>query len=264
MAPNELSDWYWGVPQLTRYWFTGSVVLPLIGRIGLVSPYSMVLMWDKLAYSFHIWRPVTAVLYYPISPQTGFHYLINLYFLYSYSSALENGQFSGNPAEYAFLLLFCWVCLVILGCFLQLYLLMDPMVLAVLYIWCQLNRDTIVQFWFGMQFKAMYLPWVLLAFNMIIQGGGWMELMGILVGHLYFFLVFKYPQDLGGRQLIGAPQFLYRLFPRLRGGLAGFGAAPTNRRREGDEDAARRRDGGGGWNHNPFPGSGHRLGEAQD
>ena len=31
---------------------------------------------------------------------------------------------------------------------------MDPMVLSVLYIWCQLNRDTIVSFWFGMRFKV--------------------------------------------------------------------------------------------------------------
>ncbi|PAA72699.1 hypothetical protein BOX15_Mlig003689g1 [Macrostomum lignano] len=261
MAPNELAEWYWNVPRLSRYWFTGSVVLPLLGRIGLLSPYSMILVWEKLAYSFHIWRPITALLYYPISPQTGFHYLINLYFLYSYSTALESGQFAGNPAEYAFLLLFCWICLVALGCAVGLYLLMDPMVLAVLYIWCQLNRDTIVQFWFGMQFKAMYLPWVLLAFNMIIQGGGFTELLGILVGHLYFFLAFKYPQDLGGRQLIGAPEFLYRLLPRQRGGVSGFGVPPSNRRREDGTDGAGDDERRGGWFQNRFPGAGHRLGQ---
>lgn len=33
-------------------------------------------------------------------------------------------------------------------------------------------------------------------------------LLGILVGHLYFFLMFKYPQDFGGTQLLSTPQFL--------------------------------------------------------
>ena len=33
-------------------------------------------------------------------------------------------------------------------------LLMDPLVLSVLYVWCQVNKDMIVQFWFGMQFKV--------------------------------------------------------------------------------------------------------------
>ena len=33
-------------------------------------------------------------------------------------------------------------------------LLMNPMILSVLYIWCQFNKDQIVQFWFGTQFKV--------------------------------------------------------------------------------------------------------------
>ena len=33
---------------------------------------------------------------------------------------------------------------------------MDPLVLSVLYVWCQVNKDMIVQFWFGMQFKVEY------------------------------------------------------------------------------------------------------------
>ena len=37
---------------------------------------------------------------------------------------------------------------------------------------------------------------------------GWNELLGILVGHFYFFLMFKYPQDFGGTQFISTPQIL--------------------------------------------------------
>lgn len=33
---------------------------------------------------------------------------------------------------------------------------MDPLVLSVLYVWCQVNKDMIVQFWFGMQFKVRF------------------------------------------------------------------------------------------------------------
>lgn len=97
------------------------------------------------------------------------------------------------------------------------------MVLSVLYVWCQLNKDTIVNFWFGTRFKAMYLPWVLLAFNMVISGGGLMELVGILVGHLYFFLMFKYPQELGGPVLLQTPAILKQWFPDQTGGVHGFG-----------------------------------------
>lgn len=34
------------------------------------------------------------------------------------------------------------------------------------------------------------------------------ELIGNLIGHLYYFLMFKYPMDLGGRAFLSTPQFL--------------------------------------------------------
>jgi derlin-1 len=34
------------------------------------------------------------------------------------------------------------------------------------------------------------------------------ELAGVAVGHLYFFLMFKYPQDFNGVQLLKTPEIL--------------------------------------------------------
>ena len=45
-----------------------------------------------------------------------------------------------------------------------------PLVISVLYVWCQVNHETVVQFWFGTQFKAMYLPWALAGFNVLLGG----------------------------------------------------------------------------------------------
>ncbi|ELU14793.1 hypothetical protein CAPTEDRAFT_179997 [Capitella teleta] len=243
MASNDIGDWYRNIPQISRYWFTASVVFPLLGKLGILSIFYMVLHFEMTVYGFQFWRPVTALFFYPLTPQTGFHFLINLYFLYSYSTRLETGIFFGRPADQLFMLIFNWICLVIIGFLVGLMLLMDPMILSVLYIWCQLNKDTIVQFWFGTQFKAMYLPWILVAFNMIIRGGGFNELLGIMVGHLYFFLAYKYPQDFGGRSFLQTPQFLYKFFPNQRPGVSGFGVPPSTRRRpeENDDPNARRR-----------------------
>ncbi|ESO82769.1 hypothetical protein LOTGIDRAFT_205920 [Lottia gigantea] len=251
MASNDIGDWFRSIPPITKYWFTGSIVLPLAGRIGLFSPMWMILHFQSFIYKFQFWRPLTAVLYYPIAGPKGFHYLINLYFLYSYSTRLETGIFDGRPADYIFMLFFNWICLVILGFATDLMLLMDPMILSVLYVWCQLNKDQIVSFWFGTRFKAMYLPWVLLAFNMVIGQGGLQELLGIVVGHLYFFLMFKYPQDFGGNRMINVPSFLYKYFPNRRGGMGGFGQAPSSRR---NQDNNR----GGGGRHDW--GQGNQLG----
>lgn len=248
---SDLGDWFRSVPFFTRYWFAGTIGFTLIGRFGLVNPRNLVLFLEPLK-RFQIWRLVTCVLYYPIQ-QGGFHYLINLYFLYNYSRRLEESTFQGKPADYLFLLLFNWTCCVILGLIVELPLLMDPMVLSVLYIWCQLNKDAIVSFWFGTRFKAMYLPWVLLGFNLVMSGGGIMELLGILVGHLYYFLMFKYPQELGGPTLLQTPAFLKSWFPDQIGGVHGFGVPPQ---RTAAPDAPRGRGMFGGHNW----GRGYTLG----
>ena len=156
---SDFSDWYKSVPQITRGWFTGSVVLPLIARFGLISPMYLVLLFQPFWNKFHFWRPITGSFlkcslfskeyikfYYPITPQTGFTYLINLYFMYSYSTRLETGTFDGRPADFLFMLIFNWLLLVMIGFAAGIFYLMDPMILAVMYVWCQLNRDTIVMF----------------------------------------------------------------------------------------------------------------------
>lgn len=252
MAENDLGIWFRSIPIVTRWWFSLSIVFPLLGKLGLINGYYMILDYHSIVSRFQIWRLFTACVYYPVMPQTGFHYLINLYFLYSYSSRLETGLFDGRPADHLFMILFNGIILIIIGLLLPLRLLMDPLILSVLYVWCQINKDTIVQFWFGMQFKAMYLPWVLAIFNMVIQGGGLTELLGIFVGHLYFFLMFKYPQDFGGTRFLTTPSILYNLLPNRQGGVSGFGVAPASRR---PRDQGNHGDGWGGW------GRGHRLGD---
>jgi len=210
---SDFGIWYRSIPQITRYWFTGATVIPLLGRFGFFSPYLMLLDWSLFFNKFQIWRPLTALFYYPVTPQTGFHWLLMCYFLYTYSKDLESGHFDGHTADYLFMLIFNWICCTIICFAAEIYFLLEPMVLSVLYVWCQFNKDRVVSFWFGMVFKALYLPWILVAFNMILRGGGINELLGILVGHTYYFLAYQYSQDYNGSVLIQTPQFFKKLVP---------------------------------------------------
>ena len=267
---NAIHDWIKSLPIFTKYWFGGTVLFTLLGRFSILYPHWLILTWDTFISRFHIWRPVTGLLYYPINPWTGFHFLVMLYYLYNYSLRLETGLFDGRPADYMFMLIFNWLLVVVLALFLQFWhlasmtqfllnmhlaslnietfpeALMEPMVMSVIYVWCQINKDTIVNFWFGTQFKAMYLPWVLFGIALIIEFKGLGELCGILIGHIYFFLMFKYPQDFGGPSLLSTPNILYSCFPNKWGsGVVGYGQAPARAPQQG----------GGPWG-----GRGQRLG----
>ncbi|CAJ0576074.1 unnamed protein product, partial [Mesorhabditis spiculigera] len=227
---DSISGWFQTIPLITRYWFGASIVVPLLGRFGLISAKFCYLSWELVFYKFQFWRPFTALIFYPVTPQSGFHWLMMLFFMYNYSKNLESEVFDGRPADYFYLLFFNWAVATILCMALEVGFLLDVMVLSVLYIWCQLNKDKIVSFWFGMQFKAVYLPWVLCAFNAVLRGGGLHELIGIFIGHSYYFLAIAYPQEHGGYSFLETPSFLYNLLPNQRTGVRNiFGTAADRR-----------------------------------
>jgi len=232
MAETDIGAWYNNIPFFTKWWFTLTIVCTLGANFGVLPGNQMVLIWAEVAYKFQIWRLLGCVFF---MGKLGFPFLINCYFLYSYSLQLETGVFEGRPADYLFLLMFNWLCLVIIGFLVPLYLIGMPLVISVLYVWCQVNRDMVVQFWFGTQFKAMYLPWALAAFNILLGGNGIMEFIGIFVGHVFFFLKYKYPIDYGGYSFLNTPEFMYKYLPNQRGGVSGFGQAPPSRRPVVDE-----------------------------
>uniref|UniRef100_A0A1B0DDR6 Derlin n=1 Tax=Phlebotomus papatasi TaxID=29031 RepID=A0A1B0DDR6_PHLPP len=232
----DFSSWYNSVPIFTRYWLSSTIVLSLIERLGLISGEYLILLPFKFIYTkFQIWRPLTSVLFYPLTPQTGFHFMLNCYFLYNYSVRLEREQFKNTPADHLFMLIFNWLNCVILGACFNAPLLMDPMVMSVLYVWCKLNGDTIVNFWFGTQFKAALLPWVLLGINLLLTSSAKYSLMGIVIGHLYYSLKFLYPSK--------------NYFPDVTGGVYGFAGTRL--------DNNQPRPAGGRFSN---WGTGHRLG----
>uniref|UniRef100_B8RJ43 Derlin n=1 Tax=Culex tarsalis TaxID=7177 RepID=B8RJ43_CULTA len=128
-------------------------------------------------------------------------------------------------------------------------LLMDPMVLSVLYVWCKLNKDVIINFWFGTRFKAMYLPWVLLGMNLILSSGSIFSIVGILVGHAYYFLKFIYPQELGGPSLLETPAIIKRYIPDVSGGVHGFSVPPVGQRPVNAHQQQQQQQGGFGFRH---------------
>lgn len=66
------------------------------------------------------------------------------------------GYFAGSTADYIFMLLFNSICLVIVGLLMGFPILSSALVFCVVYVWCQINKDVIVNFWFGVQVKVRF------------------------------------------------------------------------------------------------------------
>jgi len=51
---SDLGDWFRSIPLITRYWFAGSIAVPLIGKLGLVSPVYLFLWPDAFINRFQV------------------------------------------------------------------------------------------------------------------------------------------------------------------------------------------------------------------
>jgi Derlin-2/3 len=87
----------------------------------------------------------------------------------------------------------------------------SPLAFTLVYIWSRRNPYIRLNFMGVLVFSAPYLPWVLLGFSLLISSQLPMgDILGIAVGHIYYFLEDVWPREphSGGRRLLRTPRFL--------------------------------------------------------
>jgi hypothetical protein len=139
-----------------------------------------------------------------------------------YSSKLERDQFNGRSADFVFMLLLGAIPMLLAAYLLNIPVLSFTLMTYMLYIWCNLNSNALLSlFMLPFQIPARYFPWALMAFHMLMGGSPIYDLIGIIAGHMYYFVMFYYPREYN-KVLLQTPGFLLSLFPPNRMNTTGF------------------------------------------
>ncbi|KAM9793646.1 derlin-2 isoform X2 [Syngnathus acus] len=69
------------------------------------------------------------------------------------------------------------------------------------------NPDLILR-----NYQAPFLPWVLMGFSLLLGNSIIIDLLGIAVGHVYFFLEDVFPNQPGGGRWLKTPSIIKMLF----------------------------------------------------
>jgi Derlin-2/3 len=143
-----------------------------------------------------------------------------MFFLVRYCRALEEGSFRGRSGDF-FWMLFLGACMMVLiACLMpdmNVMFLGASLTFMMVYVWGRRNPSVAMSFLGLFSFTAGYLPWVLLGFSLLLQHNIQADLIGIAVGHIYYFLEDVYPTvmaegGMGGPRVLRAPRFITRLF----------------------------------------------------
>ncbi|KAJ8471258.1 hypothetical protein OPV22_025601 [Ensete ventricosum] len=216
---QAVEEWYKQMPIITRSYLTAAVVTTVGCSLEIISPHNLYLNPKLIVQQYEIWRLVTNFLYFR---KMDLDFLFHMFFLARYCKLLEENSFRGRTADFFFMLLFGATVLtgiVLVGgmipyfseTFANILFLSNSLTFMMVYVWSKHNPFIHMSFLGLFTFTAAYLPWVLLGFSILVGSSTWVDLLGMIAGHAYFFLEDVYPR-MTGRRPLKTPSFITALF----------------------------------------------------
>jgi len=265
---SAVEEWWFGYPFITRYWFALCVVTTLVSweRIPFAMPAtSLILHWPAVL-RLQVWRLLTTFTYFG---SVGHNMLMETVFMLNYSKSLEV-MYSGRRAQYLWHLMLNGAALMGVNFLLGLVgvgmdqedgsklpgipFLAQPLLYSIVWMWTRQNPEVQMSVFGFFNVKAVYFPWFLLAYHLIMGGGlNIFYLMGFIVGHIFFFLNHLHPAT-KGLGVWNAPLFLENLLP-LDGASASKGGPVQGAKPDDADNKA------GSPPRPSFVGKGARLGK---
>lgn len=199
-----VDEWWKSVPPVTRSYIFLSVVTTASVALELLTPLKLYLNWTLILHHGQVWRVFTNFLYFG---DFSLDFLFHMFFLYRYCKMLETNSFRGRTADFLYMLLFGAVLLVLVSPLNNVNFLGPSLTFMMVYVWGRRNSRQAVNFLGIVSFPAPYLPWVLLLFSFVLGSSPIMDLLGILAGHIYYYMADVYPQ-MAGVSLLKTPRLL--------------------------------------------------------
>ncbi|GKV06740.1 hypothetical protein SLEP1_g18590 [Rubroshorea leprosula] len=97
------------------------------------------------------------------------------------------------------------------------------LVFMLVYVWSREFPNAKINIYGLVSLKGFYLPWAMLALDVIFGSPLMPNLLGIIAGHLYYFLTVLHPLATG-KNILKTPMWVHKLVRRW-----GVGAQPSNR-----------------------------------
>lgn len=209
--PADPWRWYCEIPVVSRVYLTASIITTSACALDIVSPFSLYFHFKLIFVKGQVWRIFSNFFFFGLF---SLDFLFHMYFLIRYCRLLEEGEFRGRTADFVFMLLFGGALMSGAAPFLSVHFLGSSLGFMMVYIWGRRNENVRMSFLGLFPFSAPYLPWVLLTFSMLLGNRPTNDLIGIAVGHVYYYFEHIYPKIaeircLRLRRILVTPQLLH-------------------------------------------------------
>lgn len=172
----------------------------IIGKPSINFLFQLVWLYVSQAYSYFSISISIITILYPSKHSCSTLITSTKNCRVRYGAAYEGAKFGGNTADALTMTLFSATSILIFDLLippLRAFFHGQSLIFTFVYLWSRHYPDTNVGFFGVVQFKAVYLPFMLMGLDLVQGGSIAQDVIGILAGHLYLFLTEAFPHRYG-------------------------------------------------------------------
>ncbi|KAJ7567448.1 hypothetical protein O6H91_02G147900 [Diphasiastrum complanatum] len=186
-------DFYNSLPPVIKAYGTACVLTTLGYHLGIINPALLYFDTTLVLRHFQIWRVFTNFFFLG---KFSINFGIRLLMLARYGVQLEKNAFDMRTADFLWMLILSILTMLGLAFLIPVFqfAFMGPtLVFMLLYLWSREFSNSKVNISGLVTLQAFYLPWAMLLLNTMFGSPPLPDLMGIAVGHLYYFVAVLHP-----------------------------------------------------------------------
>ncbi|KAL5810800.1 hypothetical protein ACOSQ3_027539 [Xanthoceras sorbifolium] len=203
------AEYYHSLPPVSKFYGVACLMTTTAYYLQLYDRWNIALSYEDVFKRFQVWRLVTNFFFLgPFSCP----FAIRLIIIARYGVSLERGSFDKRTADFLWMLIFGAFSLLVMA---VVPLLWTPfmgasLVYMILYVWGREFPNARINIYGVVSLKGFYLPWATLALDLIFGMPLKPGILGIVAGHLYYFLTVLHPLA-GGKYIFKTPLLVHKL-----------------------------------------------------
>jgi len=200
-------------PPITRMYLILSILANIMCFAQIIKPIHLFLNFQLIIFHYNFWRLFSHAFFFG---QIGIKAFFYIFFFSRYSKALEMYSFQGKKENYLYLLIFGNSIMVLFKLFIYEAQFLGPAITnMIVYLWGKKNAQQQINLVNILHIRGSSLPFVLTLSSLAMkQKTLKLDLLGIIAGHLYYYLEEIYPRLIGGQKILRTPGFFFLFFPK--------------------------------------------------
>ncbi|TXG61489.1 hypothetical protein EZV62_012852 [Acer yangbiense] len=222
-------EFYKSLPPISKAYGTLCLAVTVAVQLGILDPGLIALEFGKVFFRFQVksallslksrkafnvfqsvWRLITNFFFLG---KFSINFGIRLLMIARYGVNLEKGPFERRTADFLWMMIFGGLSLLLLSAIpiFESHFLGISLVFLLLYVWSREFPNAQINIYGLVALKAFYLPWAMLALDVLFGSSPIPDFLGIVAGHLYYFLTVLHPLATG-KNLLKTPKLMYPYF----------------------------------------------------